>query len=245
MRQRVLTCMLAVATCCGLMAIGPSSSAATTPTARPAANPTSESLAGYGVYGNIARHMTATWIVPKARCTSNAYSFIELGNFAADTFVELSAAGVNITCQLVKGTYRPQYQPYTYHGSQVPPEKDYTDPVAPDDKIVVSISSTRKGLTSVITNKTRHWTETWTIPSTQDQLVGGQFGLAPSPDPSVPLTNVGRVLVQATTANGSSITRLPVASRFVRDLATADGPLRAVTSNLTPPGGFSVTWRHP
>jgi Peptidase A4 family len=240
----------------GLFAMTPSSWAE--PTATPHVK--SPYLAGAVVYGSVAKQMTALWVVPKATCSStDAASFMELGDFSSspsEPGLELSAAGVNINCQQREAVY----QPYTYHGSQTPAETNYSNKVSPGDLMVLSISATSRGCTSSITDLTQRWTESWNIAGTSDGLVGGQFGLNPvfnSATTTLPLTELGntqvgnplyhKVVVLATTASGTSIALLPPTTAVptpvrLDDLTAGSTTLLAVTSDLEPLGGFTVTW---
>jgi hypothetical protein len=208
----------------------------TAPGAPSTAGATSSNWAGYVSTAGPFSSVSATWIQPRATCTSIVtYSAFWVG-LDGDGSNSVEQTGSEVDC--FGGT--PHY--YSWYEMYPKYPVNFALPVHPGDVFHGSVvAATGGAFTLVLNDLTAGWTRTVHTTYTPAKLHSAEvIAEAPSSSTVLPLTDFHAVLFSSAKANGKAIgSDAPVSINM-----ESGSTLKAATSLLSNGQNFEVIWKH-
>lgn len=235
---RVLGCALVPAA----VAAGPVSSVAAPLSHGPLLihtfNSTSDNWSGYASTKGPFTTVSASWVQPAAKCTSETtFSSFWVG-IDGDGSNSVEQTGTEADCRSGKPVYS------AWHEFFPAPSKNFDAPVKPGDVIHASVTDASGGADTVtLTDSTEHWIGTAHATVNPSKRHSAEIiAEAPSSLSGVlPLTDFSKVSFTGAQANSSLIGHL---SPDKITMETNTGVVEAQPSALSSDENFTVTWKH-
>jgi Peptidase A4 family len=203
---------------------------------RPGANVPSANWAGYASSKKPFTSVSASWVQPAVKCTSQATYAVFWVGLDGYTSSTVEQTGTSAFCSGGKAKYAGWYEFFPAA------PKNFSPTVAPGDLIHASVTESGGVFTTEITDTTHHWIgrARKTVSSAQ-RSSAEIIAEAPSSITGVlPLANFGTVKFTDSLANGTAIgSHSPI-----KITMESGGVVKAQPGALSSNENFSVAWHH-
>lgn len=226
-RSRCTMILASVAAFGGAVAVaGPAQAAA--------AAPEPSTVAGYYANHSTYTSVAAHWVQPSAKCTSPTASALFWVGLDGITSATVEQIGTEVVCTASTPAYHAWYEVYPA------PPVILSEAVEPGDEIAASVVYTAPSkYTLTITDATRGWTSTVVKSLTAARTSAEIF--VEGPGAGGTLANFGEVSFTNCLVSGAPLEN---AEPTAVNMVSSTGILQALTSALTSPTSFNVTWEH-
>jgi hypothetical protein len=198
---------------------------------------TSGNWAGYAVTGGKFTSVSASWVQPSVKATSqDAYSSFWVG-IDGDGSNSVEQLGTEVDYINGRAEYYAWYEMYPAY------PVNFSDTVSPGDHFTASVTETTGGkFTLKISDTTRGWSHTVSKTYSAAKLASAEI-IAEAPSDSngtLPLADFGSVAFTNATANGTAI-----GSQNADPITQASGGVtKDAVSGLSGGTNFTCTWKH-
>ncbi|PWI42787.1 G1 family glutamic endopeptidase [Streptomyces sp. ICBB 8177] len=196
---------------------------------------TSSNWAGYSATGQKFTSVSASWVQPTVKCSSQTtYSSFWIG-IDGDGSDSVEQTGTEADCSGGQPQYYSWYEMYPAY------PVNYSNTVRPGDHFTSTVSVSGSTFTLKLSDTTEGWTKTTTkSSSTAEDASAEVIAEAPSSSSVLPLANFGTANFTGATANGQ-----PIGNFNPDQINMGSGSTtKASTSALSGGENFSVTWKH-
>jgi Peptidase A4 family len=205
----------------------------------------STNWAGYVATSGPYTSVSASWIVPTVKCSSNqeeelAAFWVGLdGGESGDDTVEQTGT----LAECVFGTLIGYVAWYEMYPNPLSP---YSKTVDAGDHMSASVSVSGSSYTLILSDATRHWTETTVQSATASDATAEVIAEAPATESDgtvtiLPLADFGTAKFSKAMVDGET---LGAASPEQVAMADSNGTVKAIPSAITGGKKFTVTWKH-